>query len=236
VDIPLQIDADDPTVIEAGLRAVCGKAVVNSVNGDKKTLEAVLPLVKKYGAAVVGLTLDARGIPPTAKARLEIAKTILAAAKSYGIKETDVFIDCLTLPFSAGQAGAYETLRAVDLIKKELGLHMVLGVSNASFGLPNRDAAAAAFLTMALDRGLDLPIINPNSAPMRDAVAAFEMISGADAGCTGYCCPLCQHPAPGFCGEKAAENDIGAAIMQGLKTDAARITKSFCKKQRGLRL
>jgi 5-methyltetrahydrofolate--homocysteine methyltransferase len=235
VETPLQIDADDPKVIEAGLRACSGKAIVNSVNGDEKTLEAVLPLVKKYGAAVVGLTLDSRGIPPTAKERLAVAKTILAAAKRHGIKESDVFIDCLTLPFSAGQAAAYETLRAVALIKKELGLHMVLGVSNASFGLPNRDLAASVFLTMAMDRGLDLAIINPNSAAMRDAIGAFELLSGNDRDCAAYVARYGAAPtARGKSPEIDGENDITAAILKGLKEDAARITKTLLERMEGL--
>ena len=237
VDLPLQIDADDPKVIEAGLRVCNGKAIVNSVNGDEKTLEAVLPLVKKYGAAVVGLTLDSRGIPPTAKERLAVAKTILAAAKRHGIKETDVYIDCLTLPFSAGQAAAYETLRSVALVKKELGVHMVLGVSNASFGLPNRDLIASSFLTMAMDRGLDLAIINPNSAAMRDAVFAFELLNGSDRDCAAY---VDRYGASSAAREKppenTGENDVTAAILKGLKEDAVRITKKLLENTEGLEI
>ncbi|MBE6995853.1 MAG: homocysteine methyltransferase, partial [Ruminococcaceae bacterium] len=136
VSLPLQLDSSDPAALEAGLRVYNGKAIVNSVNGEGEVLERILPIVKKYGAAVVGLTLDKNGIPQTAEERVTIARRILDAALSYGIPKEDVFIDCLTLTVSAQQEQAAETLKAVRAVREELGLQTVLGVSNISFGLP----------------------------------------------------------------------------------------------------
>ena len=144
-DLPLQIDSSDPEAIEAGLRVVNGKAIVNSVNGEAGVLQRVLPIAKKYGAAVIGLAMDENGIPATAEERFAIAEHILKAAQSYGIAKEDVFIDCLTLTVSAEQDKAVETLRAMQMVRDRLGLHCVLGVSNISFGLPCRDLITTAF-------------------------------------------------------------------------------------------
>lgn len=179
-DAPLQIDTTELDVLEAALRNVSGKPIVNSVNGEDEKLDTVLPLVKKYGAAVVGLTLDKDGIPKTAEKRFEIAEKILKRAMEYGIPKRDVFIDCLTLTASAEQDGAVETLKAMRRVRDELGLKNVLGVSNISFGLPNRELVNSTFLTMAMNSGLDLPIMNPNSAAMIGAVGAFRLLSGYD--------------------------------------------------------
>ena len=180
VDVPLQIDSTIPEVLEAALRVYAGKPIVNSVNGEEKSLEAVLPLVKKYGACVVGLTLDENGIPKTAQGRFDIAKKIMDRAVAYGIPKENVFIDCLTLTASAEQEGVMETLKALNRVKMELGLKTVLGVSNISFGLPNRELVNQAFLTMALNNGLDLPIINPNITAMTGAFRAFKLLAGFD--------------------------------------------------------
>lgn len=179
-DAPLQIDTTEPDVLEAALRNVSGKPIVNSVNGEDEKLDTVLPLVKKYGAAVVGLTLDKDGIPKTAEKRFEIAQKILKRAMEYGIPKRDVYIDCLTLTASAEQDGAAQTLEAIRRVKSELGLKTVLGVSNISFGLPNRGLVNSTFLTMAMNSGLDLPIMNPNLAAMTGAVGAFRLLSGYD--------------------------------------------------------
>lgn len=180
VDVPLQIDSTIPEVLEAALRVYAGKPIVNSVNGEEKSLETVLPLVKKYGACVVGLTLDEGGIPKTAEGRFAIAKKILDRALSYGIPKEDVFIDCLTLTASAEQEGVVETLNALNRVKTELGLKTVLGVSNISFGLPNREIVTQTFLTMALWNGLDLPIINPNITAITSAFRAYKLLRGHD--------------------------------------------------------
>ncbi len=185
-DLPLQIDCGKADAVERALRACNGKAIVNSVNGEDRVLEAMLPVVKKYGAAVVGLTMDERGIPRTAKERVAIAEKIVAAAKAYGIPREDVFIDCLTLTVSAEQAQARETLRAVREVKKRLGVRTVLGVSNISFGLPARAIVNSSFLTAALFAGLDLPILNPNIPENMQAVAAYRTLSGKDANCAEF--------------------------------------------------
>lgn len=179
-DAPLQLDSTRPEVLRAALRVYCGKAIVNSVNGDEETLEAILPLVKKYGAAVVGLTLDKNGIPGSAQARVDIARRILDRALSYGIRKEDVYIDCLTLTVSAEQEGAAQTLEALRRVKEELGLRTVLGVSNISFGLPARPLVNQNFLTMAMTCGLDLPIINPNADAMMAAVRSYHLLMNID--------------------------------------------------------
>lgn len=185
-DLPLQIDSSNPKAIEAALRIYNGKAIVNSVNGEDKVLEAVLPLVKKYGAAVVGLTLDETGIPATAEGRFAIAEKILARAMAYGIPKEDVIIDCLTLTASAQQEGADETLRAVRMVKERLGLATALGVSNISFGLPARPVVNRAFLTLAMENGLDLPIMNPNDEDMMASIFAYHVLKNKDKNAVQY--------------------------------------------------
>ena len=179
-DAPLQLDSTDPAVLERALRLYCGKAIVNSVNGEPAVLDAILPLVKKYGAAVVGLTLDENGIPKTAEGRLAVARRILDAAVARGIRKEDVYIDCLTLTASAEQEGAWQTLRALRMVKEELGLKTVLGVSNISFGLPARPVVNQNFLTMAMVYGLDLPILNPNTDTMMAAVRSYHLLMNVD--------------------------------------------------------
>ena len=179
-EAPLQLDSTDPKVLEGALRVYCGKAIVNSVNGEEDSLNTVLPLVKKYGAAVVGLTLDQNGIPKTVQARMDIAKRILDRALSYGIRKEDVYIDCLTLTVSAEPEGALQTLEALRRVKEELGLKTVLGVSNISFGLPARPLINQNFLTMAMAAGLDLPILNPNVDSMMAAVRCFHLLTNVD--------------------------------------------------------
>lgn len=185
-NLPLQIDSSDPQVIEAGLRVCNGKVIVNSVNGEQEKLDTILPIARKYGAAVLGLTLDENGIPDTAEKRVEIAEKILENALNHGIRKEDVFIDCLTLASSAQQEGAVETLKAVKTVSEKLGLKTTLGVSNISFGLPNRPLLNSSFMTMAMYCGLNMPIINPDSAVMTDAVYAFNQLSGADVGGSAY--------------------------------------------------
>lgn len=185
-ELPLQLDSTEPAALEAALRVYNGKPIVNSVNGSEESLKAVLPIVKKYGAAVVGLTLDEKGIPEKKEGRFEIAKRILNAALSYGIRKEDVYIDCLTLTASAQQDGAMETLGAVEMVKKELGLKTVLGVSNISFGLPDRELLNHSFLLMAMEKGLDLPIINPNTESMMDAIRAFRVLANRDLQSVDY--------------------------------------------------
>lgn len=185
-DLPLQIDCGKPDAIEAALRIYCGKAIVNSVSGEEKSLRSILPVVKKYGAAVVGLTVDEHGIPKTAQKRVEIAEKIIKTCEEYGIPQEDIFIDCLTLTVSAEQGQASETLEALRRIKQKYRVKTVLGVSNISFGLPNRQIVNTAFLTAAMGAGLDLPIINPNVQENMQAVAAYKALFGQDKNCADY--------------------------------------------------
>ena len=185
-DLPLQIDSSDPEVLEAALRRYIGKPIVNSVNGKEESLAAVLPLVKKYGACVIGLTLDENGIPETAKGRLEIAKKILDRALAIGISRDDIIIDCLTMTVSTDENAAITTLSAVKSVTEELGLKTALGVSNVSFGLPNRELINSTFLTLALQNGLSLPIINPNADSVMGAVRAFRLLNGYDTNAADY--------------------------------------------------
>ena len=224
--LPLQLDSTNPAALEAGLRVYNGKAAVNSVNGDSKVLATLLPIVKKYGAAVVGLTLDETGLPKTTEERVAIAGRILAAAQQHGIPREDLWIDCLTLTVSAQQEQAEATLEAVRRVRTELGLQTVLGVSNISFGLPNRLLVAQTFLVRALSAGLTLPIINPNQKEMMDAVAAFRVLSGEDEECRAY--------VERFAATEGIRNsefgirnlDLQDAIVRGLKADAARIAQA----------
>ena len=185
-DLPLQLDSSNPEALSRALRIYNGKPIVNSVNGEPETLEKILPLCKKYGAAVVGLALDKGGIPPTAEGRFAIAQRIVAAANAAGIPNEDIYIDCLTLTASAQQEGAVQTLEALSRCKRELGVRTVLGVSNISFGLPCRGYLNTTFLTMAMSAGLDLAIMNPNTPEMIAAVRAYRVLTSQDLQSTDY--------------------------------------------------
>ncbi len=186
LDVPLQIDSTDPEVIEQGLRIYNGKAIVNSVNGEDGILESILPIVKKYGASVVGLTLDEKGIPSKAEDRFRIAEKIVKKAKQYGINEEDIYIDCLTLTAAAQQEEVKETVKALSMVKEILNVKTVLGVSNVSFGLPNRDLINRTFLAATLFAGLDLPIINPMDKDMMDTIMASKVLWNEDKGAAEY--------------------------------------------------
>ena len=233
VEAPLQIDSTIPEVLEAALRVYNGKPIVNSVNGEEKSLNSVLPLVKKYGAAVVGLTLDEGGIPKKAEDRVKIARRILDRALSLGIPKENVFIDCLTLTASAEQEGVVETLKAVNTVKNELGLKTVLGVSNISFGLPNRELVNHTFLTLAMENGLDLPIINPNIASMTGSVRAYRLLKGIDKNSKEYIEAYVSMSAGQSSAvkqnDKPVNMDLAYAIANGLKKDGARITEELLK-------
>ena len=233
-DAPLQIDSTKPEVLDAGLRSYSGKPIVNSVNGEEKSLSQVLPLVKKYGAAVVGLTLDENGIPKTAEGRFEIAKKIVERAEALGIDRRDVFIDCLTLTVSAEQEACRQTLEALHRVKTELGCKTVLGVSNISFGLPNRGLVNSTFLTMALEQGLDLPILNPNIEVMSGAVRAFRVLSGYDKNANDFVAAYNDAPAaPANPAAKPQQGtaDLFTAVYSGLKNEGAAATKLLLEKE-----
>ena len=229
-DLPLQLDTTNPAALEAALRVYCGKASVNSVNGKEESLNTILPLVKKYGAAVIGLTLDEKGIPETAGERLAIAEKILQRALALGISREDVWIDCLTLTVSAQQSQAKETLKAVRLVTERLGLKTTLGVSNISFGLPNRMLVTQSFLLSALEAGLTLPIVNPNQKEIMDVMAARRVLAGEDEGCRDYVERFAKQEEDQKNPEKkpavpGVAMTLGEAIRRGLKNDAARLTE-----------
>ena len=186
IDTPLQIDSSNIEALEQGLRYYNGRTIVNSVNGKEDSLEKILPIVKKYGSALVGLALDDKGIPETAEGRFEIAKKIVKRAQSYGIRKEDIFIDCLSLTVSAQQLEAMETIKAIKLVKEKLGVKTILGVSNISFGIPSRKHINNTYLNLALGAGLDLAIINPNEEGMVEAIDAFKVINNVDKGCIKY--------------------------------------------------
>ena len=186
VDVPLQLDSSNVKALEVGLRYYNGRTIVNSVNGKEKSLETILPIVKKYGACLVGLTLDENGIPSTAEGRFNIAKKIVERAEQYGIKRQDIFIDCLSLTVSAQQDEAMETIKAIKMVKENLGCKTILGVSNISFGIPNRKALNNTYLNLALGAGLDLAIINTEDRTMVESIDAYKVISNMDKGCLDY--------------------------------------------------
>ena len=223
-DTPLQIDCSKPEAIERALRYYNGKPIVNSVNAEESSLNTILPLVAKYGASVVGLTMDDEGIPKTVEKRLMLAEKIIARAKQFGIKEQDIYIDCLTLTVSAEPDQAINTLQAITLLKSKYDIKTVLGVSNISFGLPARQIINSAFLTMAMYAGLDLPILNPNIPENMQAVDAFNVLTERDKNCTRYTEKYASYQAAttqirtadGKKEEKANEEDIFYCIDKGL--------------------
>ncbi len=186
VDLPLQIDTSSKAALESALRVYNGKPLVNSVNGKRESMDAVFPLVKKYGGVVVALTLDERGIPDTWEGRVAIAEKIIAEAQKYGIEKKDLIIDTLTTAIATDANAGETTLQALRHCRERLGVHTVLGVSNVSFGLPNREVINSAFFTLALQNGLTCAILNPSSIEMQKAYRSFMAIKGLDRGCENY--------------------------------------------------
>ena len=185
-DLPLQIDTSDVKAMEQAMRIYNGKPMVNSVNGKKEVMEAVFPLVQKYGGVVVALCLDENGIPETAEGRLAVAKKIYETAASYGIEKKDILGDALCMAVSSDKNGAMTTLETVKRVKEELGGKTVLGVSNISFGLPMREHINSAFFLLALENGLSAAIINPGLPAMTAAYKSFLVLHGMDENCSGY--------------------------------------------------
>ncbi len=227
VSLPLQIDSSNPAAIEAGLRAAPGKCLINSVNASKASLEGILPLAKKYGSAIVALTVGEGGLPSTVEERLSMAREIISRAEEIGIDRRDIAVDCLTLTVSAQQEQAGMTLETLRRIRNEWGLETVLGVSNISFGLPQRQIVTQAFLTQAISAGLTLPIINPNQKEMMDAVSACRVLSGEDVSCEAYIrrhaqsIPQTKQDVVPVIGEMT----IREAIAKGMKAEAAEIAR-----------
>ena len=226
--LPLQIDTTDPVALEGAMRVYNGKPLVNSVNGKQESIDTVLPLVKKYGGAVVALTLDEDGIPVTAEGRLKVAEKIVVAAEKIGIPRRDIIVDPLTLPVSAQPDAAEVTLDALSLISNTLGVKTVLGVSNVSFGLPQRNIINSTFYTMALERGLSAGIINPCSEDMMKSYDAFCALKGYDLNCESYI-----NKRGGEENKEVApagtEMTLCDAVIKGLSDAAERIARELAK-------
>ncbi len=225
--LPLQIDSSDPVAIEEAVRIYNGKPIINSVNGSKESMDSILPIVKKYGTAVVALTLDENGIPLTAQDRLEVARNIVKEAEKYGISKDDILVDCLVLTVSTNQSMVKETLKAVSLVKKELGVKTVLGVSNVSFGMPNRETINAAFLAEAFGAGLDMPILNPLSAKYREVISAHKVINNEDISGENFIAQFgnVQTAPVSTC----AQPDLKTIIISGRKALASDAVKELLK-------
>ena len=229
-DLPLQIDTADPAAMERALRRYAGKAMINSVSGKRESMHAIFPLVKKYGGVVVALTLDEDGIPDSADGRVAIAKRILEAAAEYGIDKKDIVFDTLTMTVSTNPEAAAQTLAAMREIRERLGCHTVLGISNISFGLPEREVLTAHFFTLAMQNGLSAAIMNPGSATVRNAYLAYRALFGMDAGCADYIARVTPVGTSGAL-QTAAQGDtlppLQQAILKGLAEVAARETDTL---------
>ena len=245
-DLPLQLDTADAAAMERALRAYNGKAMINSVNGKQEVMDAVFPLVQKYGGVLVALTLDEDGIPATAEGRLAIAERILEEATKYGIESKDILFDTLTMTVSADGTAAQTTLDALKLIREKTGCGTVLGVSNVSFGLPEREVLGSAFLTMALERGLSAAIMNPLSDRMMGAMISFRTLTGRDENCGAYIrfageLPAMQAVAPAAAAA-AGPKETGAkglrrAVVKGLCREAGSLAREALENgQDGLEL
>ncbi len=229
-DLPLQLDTSNPKAMERAMRIYNGKPMINSVNGSPESMDAVFPLVKKYGGLVVCLTLDETGIPETAEERYKIAERIVNRAAEYGIKSCDLIFDPLAMTISSDNKAACVTLDTIPLIREGLNVCCSLGVSNISFGLPNRDFVTAAFFTMALTRGLDAAIMNPYSAEMMKAYHCFLALSGQDANCQRYIgfaqnvtVDSTAKPTVPQGGQIESREGLQGAIIRGLCDEAARL-------------
>ena len=258
VSLPLQLDSSHAEALERGLRVYNGKPIVNSVNGEPEVLEKVLPLCKKYGAAVVGLAIDERGIQPKAEDRVAIARRIKKAALEAGIPQEDIYIDCLTLTASAQQEDVLATVQALHTCKTELGVRTILGVSNISFGLPCRPYLNTTFLTMAMYAGLDLAIMNPSSEEMMAAVYAYNVLTNRDKQSGRYIARYADRVPASAALAKALQDKAASgvpaaaeaagpavsgpyaplmkAVEQGLKGEAAACTKALLAEKEPLEL
>lgn len=226
VDVPLQIDSTDPEVLEAALRRCNGKPIINSVNGEDASLAAILPLAKKYGACVLGLTLDDGGLPETADQRIAIAEKIITAAQAVGIPQSDILIDCLCLTASAQQDRVRSTLDAVSAVGSRFGVPTVLGVSNISFGLPNRELINKTFLVMAMEAGLNTPILNPGDAGMMDAIAATRALNGLDENCFEFIRGSQNRKTePKSALPETEQPDLTTIVVEGRQDEAATATR-----------
>ena len=253
VSLPLQLDSSHAEALERGLRVYNGKPIVNSVNGEPEVLEKILPLCKKYGAAVVGLAIDKRGIQPKAEDRVAVARRIKEAALAAGIPQEDIYIDCLTLTASAQQQDVLATVEALHTCKTELGVRTILGVSNISFGLPCRTHLNTTFLTMAMYAGLDLAIMNPSSEEMMAAVYAYNVLINRDPQSTKYIeryanrvpasAALAKAAQAATVAQSGGEAELSGpyaplmkAVEKGLKGEAAAQTRALLETKEPLEL
>jgi len=240
IDLPLQIDTSNIAAMERGMRIYNGKPMVNSVNGKQESMAAVFPLVKKYGGVVVALTLDEKGIPETAAGRMKIARKIYDTAAEYGIGPEDILVDALCLTISSDSQGAVTTLETLRRVRDELHGRTVLGVSNISFGLPQREIINAAFFTMAMQSGLNAAIINPNSEAMMRAYYSFRALMDMDPQCGEYINIYGgQTVSPGQSavkGQPAETLPLAASIEKGLKERAAAAVKELLQEKEPLEI
>lgn len=235
INLPLQIDTADPIAMEAALRLYNGKAMINSVNGKESSMEAIFPLVKKYGGLVVALTLDDDGIPDTAEGRVAIAKKILKRASEYGIDKKDIIFDTLAMTVSADTKVAKATLEALNVIRYELGCHTSLGVSNVSFGLPNREAINSTFFACALEKGLSAAIMNPYSHGMMKTYYSYRALHDLDENCGQYISFASSYEETAQASavkvvtssNEQYKSELQKAIAKGLKEQAGEITKAL---------
>ncbi len=230
VDTPLQLDTINPEALEAAIRLYNGKPIINSVNGKEKSMAEVFPIAKKYGACVIGLTLDERGIPQTAEERLEIAERIMHRALEYGIPKENLLIDCLVVTASAQQAMVKETVKAVGLVKERLGLKTTLGVSNVSFGLPQRELINRSFLAAVLTAGLDAPIMDPLSPEMLNTIRSFRVLYNQDLEAKEYIEALGgapKAPATALSTDKSLEE----LVLEGRKAEICERVKEMLQQQ-----
>lgn len=225
-DLPLQIDSSDPVAMESALRRYNGKAMINSVNGKEENLNAIFPLVKKYGGFVVALTLDEKGIPSTVDGRMKIARKILLTAALYGINKKDIIFDPLAMTVSADKMSAITTLKTVKKITEQLGCNTSLGVSNVSFGLPSRDLVNAAFFTTAMENGLSAAIMNPYSERMMEAYYSFNVVKGLDENCMDFINFASQQEVQPTAKQESSLT-LKEAIEKGLKEKASEITTAM---------
>lgn len=225
-DLPLQIDSSDPVAMESALRRYNGKAMINSVNGKEENLNAIFPLVKKYGGFVVALTLDEKGIPSTVDGRMKIARKILLTAALYGINKKDIIFDPLAMTVSADKMSAITTLETVKKITEQLGCNTSLGVSNVSFGLPSRDLVNAAFFTTAMENGLSAAIMNPYSERMMEAYYSFNVVKGLDENCMDFINFASQQEVQPTAKQESSLT-LKEAIEKGLKEKASEITTAM---------
>lgn len=235
IDLPLQIDTSDPVAMEQALRRYNGKALINSVNGKQSSMDAIFPLMKKYGGVAVALTLDENGIPATVEGRVEIARRIIAEAERYGIGRHNLIFDTLAMAVSADSNAAKVTLESLRIIREELGVHTSLGVSNISFGLPKRDIVSAAFFNMALMSGLSAAIMNPLSPEMMKTYYAYRVLKGFDKNCSDYISFVEQLSGDAVLNPTAknadtsAENSLSHVIEKGLKDQAGVLCAALCE-------